>query len=376
MTQALLLFVSLALGAMSVILVLNLLTLPRLGKSRPVEGSPTVSILVPARNEAANVGGVVDSLLKQQFTKFELLLLDDHSDDSTAKIARERARGDNRFRLMQGRPLPAGWLGKSWACQQLADTAQGDVLIFTDADVRWQPQALEVVLGELERSRADLLAVFPTQRVESFAERLCVPLIAFVVHAYLPVAGVHHSRSPLLAAANGQCMVFRRRAYARAGGHGGVRGQVIEDIALARMVKRRGMRLRLTEADGLISCRMYRDWRTVREGFAKSMVAGYGGPAGLAAATLFHWLVFLAPASVLGLGLLGAATPAQSAWAAVLLLGGIGVRAISAWRGGLPVGDAVLLPLAVAAMTCAAAQALWWHVRHGGPLWKGRKAVA
>ena len=375
MTILLLLIVSTALTGMAIILLTNWWSFPRLRDSAAAGDGPNVSLLIPARNEAAVIGPTVAGLLCQSYPHFELLLLDDYSEDGTASVAKAGAEGDSRMQILQGRPIPSEWLAKSWACQQLAAQACGEILVFTDADVRWRRGALAALLCEFERSGADMLAIMPTQKSVSWAERLCVPLMALDIHAYLPVVAVHHAPYSLLAAANGQCIAFSRAAYDRVGGHASVRDNILEDVGLARRVKRLGLRLRMAEADGLISCRMYHDWRSVREGYAKNILAGFGGATGLFAGTLFHWLVFLAPWALLGLGFAGGAVPGHPQWALLLICTGILVRALSALRTGQRVGDALLLPVSVLLMTCIAAQSLWWHWRHGGPLWKGRRAV-
>ena len=376
MTALLLIFATAVLAVMILILLSNLLSFPSLKSTFTSVSNARVSVLVPARNEAATIGASVRSLLGQSYSPLELLVLDDDSDDGTDKAALEASESDARLRILPGRRIPRGWLAKNWACQQLADHAEGEILVFADADVHWHPHALNALLYEIERSRADMLAVFPTQRTESWAERLCVPLMALAIHAYLPVVAVHRCKHPLLAAANGQCIVFKRAAYARLGGHSSVRDSILDDIGLARRVKKSGFRLQMAEAGGLITCRMYNDWQTVCEGYAKNILAGFGGSAGLIAGTVFHWVVFLVPWALLGIGYAGVPVPWHPFWTLSLICAGFFVRAVSAWRTGQRAGDALLLPISVLLMTAIALQSLWWHWRHGGPLWKGRRAVA
>lgn len=371
-----LIFASVALTGMTLILLSNLVSFPRLKSPLNPNCSAKVSVLVPARNEAANIGATVCSLLRQSHSRLELLVLDDDSDDGTDRVAVEASENDNRMRLLRGTPIKIGWLAKSWACQQLAEQADGDILVFTDADVLWRPHALDALLYELECTGADMLAVFPTQQTDSWPERLCVPLMALSIHAYLPAIAVHRTHYPLLASANGQCLAFRRAAYERIGGHTSVRDNILDDIGLARSVKRAGLRLQMAEAGALVTCRMYRDWQTVREGYAKNILAGLGGFAGLIAGTAFHWVVFLVPWALLGIGFAGAPVPWHPYWALSLIGTGFFVRATSAWRTGQRASDALLLPISVLLMTAIALQSLWWHWRHGGPLWKGRRAVA
>ncbi len=375
MTTLLLIVISIALAGMALILLSNWWAFPRLKDSTASVGEVKASLLIPARNEAGAIGATIEGLLRQTYTDFELLILDDHSEDSTGSGAKAAAEGDTRLTVLDGKAIPPGWLAKSWACQQLAAKARGDVLIFSDADVRWSSGALAALLDEFERSGADMLAVMPTQRTVSWAERLCVPLMALAIHAYLPVVAVHRTPFRLLAAANGQCIAFKRAAYERLGGHTVVRDNIVEDVGLARRVKGMGLRLRMVEADGLISCRMYCDWRSVRGGYAKNILAGFGGAAGLLAGTVFHWLIFLVPWALLGLGFVGSEIPGHPWWTLLLVTAGLSVRSLTALRTRQRVGDGLLLPVSVVLMTCIAAQSLWWHWRFGGPLWKGRRAV-
>lgn len=358
----LLLFVTSALTLIALIAILNTLTYPRLDAHETDADLPFVSILVPARDEAPRIARTVSLLLAQAYPRFELLLLDDASTDGTADQALLAARGDSRFRLLRGQPLPAGWIGKNWACHQLSEAARGDLLLFTDADVSWSPQAVGAIVARLTRSRADLLAVFPTQQTESSAERLVVPLMAMSVLGYLPVLAVHFIPWSVFSAANGQCLAFRRAAYARVGGHAAVRAVIVEDMALAARTKRAGLRLRLADAAGLVVTRMYANWSEVRDGFAKNIIAGHGGILQLLLSTLFHWTVFLLPWIWLLDG------DGRALWPILL---GLVLRALTARITRQRILDAVFLPASVFLMTAIAAQALAWHFR-GGPAWKGR----
>jgi len=333
-----------------------------------------VSVLIPARNEADIIEKTVLSLTRQTMPEYdltlEILVLDDHSIDGTGDVV--RSIGDTRVRVLNGKPLPQGWGGKNWACQQLAQAAQGDILIFTDADVQWQENALQAVIYQMEKSQADLLTVWSTQITESWGERLVVPLMALVVMGYLPALAVYRTPFTAFAAANGQCMAFRRKAYEAIGGHEAVKHTIIEDIALARKIKAKGFRLDMADGAGLLTCRMYRGWREVRDGYAKNILAGYGGSLlFLGLATVFHWLLFLMPPLWLALGWL---YPTPNYPTAPLLLTTLGllIRALSAAATKQRLGDALLMPLSVLLMTRIAAQSVYWQVRYGGPQWKGR----
>jgi chlorobactene glucosyltransferase len=276
---------------------------------------------------------------------------------------------------LDGKPLPKGWLGKNWACHQLAQhaAAQGaDILIFTDADVQWQPQAAAAVVAEFERSGADLLTVWPTQTTVTWGERLTVPLMALAVLGYLPVRLAHDFHHPLAAAANGQCLAFDCRTYAQIGGHAAVRGAVVEDVRLAQRIKAAGLRLRMADGNRLVGCRMYDGWQAALAGFTKNILAGHGNHAALLLlSTLFHWALFVWPWLWLALGS-GWPLPGWPAWPLLLVSAGVGARAVTAAATHQRVRDALLMPVSVLLMTLIALRAVWWRLRFGGVLWKGR----
>lgn len=347
---------------MAVITLINVVAFTALGQTPVVAHWPKVSVLIPARNEAEVIQTTLTYLLAQNYPDFEIIVLDDNSTDDTVHLARQNP--DPRLRVVTGQPLPANWLGKPWACQQLGQFAQGDWLIFTDADVQWSPQAVQAVMAEAIRTEADLLTVWPTQRTESWAERLTVPLMALVVLAYLPWPLVHYTSSPLFAAANGQCLAFRKTAYQRIGGHAAVAGEVLEDVTLARLIKQHGLTLRMVDGAGLITCRMYQDWVSVRNGYGKNILAGYGGRVSLLLlATWFHWAVFLAPWVWL------VVKPAEGV---ILVSLGLIIRIVTARLTRQRGVDGLLMPVSVLLMTRIAAQAILWQWQYGGPLWKGR----
>ncbi len=333
---------------------------------------PPVSILIPARNEAHNIGRTVQALLAQGYPEFELLLLDDHSTDTTVQMAAATAQGDPRFRLIAGATLPVGWSGKNWACHQLAQQARYDTLLFTDADVAWQPNALPALIAMQQSTQTGLLTVWPTQITQTWAERLVVPLMTFAVWAYLPVNFAHHSPYPLAAAANGQCMLFQRHTYQACGGHAAVRNRVLDDVLLAQRVKAAGHLLRMADSAGLITCRMYHNWQEVLHGYAKNILAGHGAsPLLLILSSLFHLTLFVGPWLWLILGA-PEGTTGWPLWPLALILAGILVRGMTAYSTRQRIYDSLWMPLSVLLMTDIAWQALWWQWRNGGPQWKGR----
>ncbi len=255
------------------ILLLNLGFFPVLRREKLRGPRPTVSLLVPARNEAHNLRETLPGMLLQGVQ--EILVLDDHSTDGTAQVVEAFSRQDTRVRLLPGLPKPEGWMGKTWACFQLAQTAQGEVLLFTDADVYWRKHAVRAVLARMERERAGLVSVYPRQITPSLAERVLLPLIDDVLLCYLPYPLIA-TPFPSAAAANGQVMAFTRQAYLAAGGHSAVRGEVLEDVRLAQKTKAAGERLAVALGGGLVAVRMYRSFAEIIEGLGKNLIEFHG----------------------------------------------------------------------------------------------------
>lgn len=365
-------FATWALILIAVITILNVLTFPRLDRARQPTTTPRVSVLIPARNEAHTIGATVQRLLNQTYPDFEVLVLDDNSSDDTGEVARAAGGSDRRLRILRGQPLPAGWLGKNWACQQLGEAAAGDILVFTDADVIWTPESLARLVGEMTTRRSDLQTVWPTQITHTWAERLVVPLMAFVIIGYLPLLAVHHVPWPIFAAAMGQCLAFRRSAYAAVGEHAAVRDSIIEDVTFAKRIKRAGLRLRVADGGGVIRCRMYHNWQEVRNGFAKNLLAGHGDSIPfLLISWAFHWLLWLFPWIWLIVGAF-VASPWWPQWPLLLILLGVSIRAATAAFSRQRVLDAIWMPVSTLLMAVIAGQAIWWRLRYGGPRWRGR----
>ena len=382
-------FISFALLIIGITIFSNLIFFPRLQYDWPEE-QPSVSVLIPARDEAAVIYHTVLQVLAQTYGNFELIVLDDRSSDSTAELAIQAAGSDERFHLLHGEPLPPGWLGKNWACHQLSQAANGDLLLFLDADVQFQPAALAALVSHMSRKSAELLTVWPTQLTTSWSERLVVPLITFAIMGYLPILPVHYTPWSAFAAANGQCLLYTSSAYKKSGGHAAVRDDVVEDIALARRVKavlhpKRtqgeirtkstdvvGTRdffsspLRMADGNRLVCCRMYPNgWSQVRDGFSKNILGGHGNNViFLLISTLFHWLIFIIPWIWLFFG--------GGWWALGLGMTGIILRGLTAVFTYQRIFDALLMPLSVVLMTNIALHAIIWHYT-GTATWKGRK---
>ncbi|MEJ5866251.1 glycosyltransferase family 2 protein [Pseudokineococcus sp. 5B2Z-1] len=323
-----------------------------------------VSVLLPVRDEAHQVAECLAAVLAQERVDLEVLVLDDASSDGTAEAARARAGDDPRVRVLTGSPTPPGWLGKPWACAQLADQAAGDVLVFVDADVRLAPRAVAASVDQLRRTGLDLVSPYPRQRAVTPGERLVQPLLQWSWLATLPLRLAERSPRPSLSAANGQLLVVDAARYRAVGGHGAVRGAVLDDVALVRTVKAAGGRGGVTDGTALATCRMYDGWAGVRDGYAKSLWSAAGSPG--------RSLALAGGLAALGLGpLVGALAGSRAG--ALGLAAGVASRVVAARRtGGRAWPDALAHPASLAVLAGLVVRSVRGH-RRGDLRWKGRR---
>jgi hypothetical protein len=308
-------------------------------------------------------------LAQQGVPDLRILVVDDGSADGTAAAVREVA--DHRVRLLDAGPLPPGWLGKPHACAVGAaahhgpDDGQDDgVLVFLDADVRLFPDAIAAAVAVLDAAGLDLVSPWPRPLGEGLAERLVQPLSPWLWATLLPLRLAERSPRPSLAAANGQFLVITRPAYRRAGGHAAVRGEVLEDIALLRAVKRAGGRGGPVAGARLAACRMYDGWPALREGYTKSLWASVGGtPAGGLAAAAVLTAVGIVPA---------AAAVRGSRAGLVGYAAGVAGRAVTAAvTGGRAWPDALAHPVSLLLLDALMLRSVRGH-RRGNLTWRGR----
>jgi chlorobactene glucosyltransferase len=351
----------------------NYFILRRLDRSsRPANG-PLISVLVPARNEELNIELCLTSILSQDYASFELIVLDDNSTDDTNQILSAMARNEPRLKLMKGQPLPAGWIGKNWACHQLSQAAIGELLLFVDADTQMKPAALRSTVGAMQDSGADLISALPSEEVVSWGEKFIVPIIHWSIFCIIPLALAYAFRISALAISNGQFMCFKRTAYVKFGGHAAVRKAVVEDKAISRLISRGGMRWRLMDGTGALSCRMYRSSKEAAEGLIKNLFPffGYNIPF-----FIFVWIwlivVFWQPIiSLIMLGL-GVGFPESNivyAWTGIGLA--ILLWAIFYKRFGFPLYLVLLYPITQIVISSVAMFSLIRNLKRN-TTWKGR----
>jgi hypothetical protein len=341
--------------------LLNARALRRPGRA-PAHRTP-VSVLVPARDEAATIADCVARLVGQRIVR-EVLVLDDCSSDGTGQ--RARAAG---ARVIRGSAPPAGWLGKPWACAQLAVAADpaSDVLVFIDADVELEPGAIAAAVGLLDSSGLDVVCPFPRQDAGTLAERLVQPLLQWSWLTLLPLRLAERSRRPTLTAACGQFVVVGRAALARAGGFAAVRHAVLDDLALVRAIKAAGGRGGVVDGSGLARCRMYRGWPELRDGYGKSLWAAFGSPGRAVAVVGALAVVYVLPPLAAMRG---------SRVGSVGYLGAVASRMIAARTcGGRTVPDAFAHPVSITLAGYLTLRSVAAR-RRGRLRWKGRPVVA
>lgn len=253
--------------------LINSLTVRRFDQYPKTDRIPRVSVLVPARNEERNIEACVSSLLEQEYPDFEVIVLDDHSTDQTFSILSRLAGEDRHLQIIEGRPLPDGWLGKHWACHQLDRVATGELILFVDADTRHTTDMLMDSVSALVAECADLVTAFPHEEVVTWGERLLVPVIGFGIFTFIPIRLVQKLHLAALSVSIGQFMLFRRVAYDAVGGYEAVRTEIVDDMVLGRRIISGGLEWRLLDGTHHVSCRMYRSFWEAVGGFSKSLFA-------------------------------------------------------------------------------------------------------
>ncbi len=330
----------------------------------PPEAAPVparVSVLLPARDEAARIGPTLRALLASAHVpSLEIVVLDDASSDGTAEIVEALAADDPRVRLVRSTDEPPpGWLGKPWACARLAEHADpaSSVLVFLDADVRLAPDGLARTVRLLREAELGFVSPYPRQVADSLGERLVQPLLQWSWLALLPLRLAEHTPRPSMAVANGQLLAVDADLYRRSGGHRAVADAVLEDVALARALRAAGGHGGMADGTAVATCRMYEGWSELRDGYAKSLWAAGGSPATSAAQVSLLLALYCRPDPI--------------AYAA-----GVASRIISARRtGGRALPDALLHPLSIATYAYLTGLSLVRRQR-GEITWKNRRLVS
>ncbi len=360
---------SVAAGLLAVHTAVNLALLRSPDRSAPTVDED-VTVLIPARNEAGHIATTVRSVLAQTgVPRLSVLVLDDGSSDGTAAIVEALAAEDPRVQLIHGPDAdpPPEWLGKPWACARLAERADGAILVFVDADVVLSPEAVRACAQTLRENGFALVAPYPRQLSGSWLERLVQPLVTWSWAATMPVRWAETSTRPSLSAANGQLLVLDAEAYRAIGGHGAVHDEVLEDIALMRALKAGGQRTTTVDGTELAECRMYDGTGAVVDGYAKSLWAAFGGPAGSIGALSLLVVVYVMPAAAA----VTARDRATRRWGLAGYAAGVASRMLVARRTHQPLIDCLAHPASISAFAVLNAVS-WSRHRRGANTWKGR----
>ena len=279
----------------------------------PLTRPPKVSVIIPARNEQASIEECLASLVIQSGVNFEVIVVDDHSTDCTRQIA-ESFRG---VKVIDAGKLPDGWTGKNNALVVGARAAQGEWLLFTDADTVHLPNSVARSLSEAQEDTVDFLSYSPEQIAVTFWEMATLPVVFAELARQYPPAKVSDPGSPI-AAANGQFILVRRDAYDAVGGHDSIARNILEDVALARAVKSSSRRIRFRYAPDMVRTRMYRSWPQLRDGWTKNLAALFPRPGLSTARSLLLWA---SPWTISSLRIAGVLkNPAWNAVAAIALI--------------------------------------------------------
>ncbi|WP_313674860.1 glycosyltransferase family 2 protein [Mycolicibacterium sp.] len=341
-----------------------------------------VSVLIPARDEVANIERCVRAADAARGPITEIVVYDDDSTDGTGEVLAALQAELPRLRVIHGDGLPAGWVGKPYALHRLSVAARSEVLLNIDADVTLRAEGLlrmlsllgspDQVPGGLD---AALVTAVPRQRTGSLVERSMIPLLHLSYVAWLPMPLIHRTRDPRVLAANGQLLLVRRSALDAVGGWAGVRAALVDDMALCREMKRSGRRVVFADGDRMADCRMYTDGSSLWRGFSKNFYEGIGGhPLGLIMVMALHLLIFVAPYVVLPIAALRGDTPLMAA-AAIGVAANVALRLIMAARHGHSLFSVLVHPLAVLAMMGVLLDS-YRCSRRGDIRWRGRSYAA
>ncbi len=234
-----------------------------------------VSVLIPARNEEKNILRLLQSIHEQDYQNYEVIILDDDSTDKTYQICAAFAGKHTNFRVIKGNILPRGWLGKNYACYQLAAKAKGNFLLFVDADEEIHTGLINSAIHRMYANKLSLLSLFANQQMHTVGERMVVPLMHYILLNLLPLRLIYLIKHPSVAAASGQFMLFDAGHYRQYQWHEQVKHKVVEDVEIMRLVKAARRNGEALLANGMISCRMYTNYRDAVDGFSKNFLAAF-----------------------------------------------------------------------------------------------------
>ncbi len=352
----------------------NVSQLPSLGHPLPNNhletDLPLISILIPARNEESNIKACLDSILQEQAYPIEVCVLDDRSDDRTGEIVKEIAEGDQRVRLIHGVELEEGWMGKSYACHQLAQQANGEWLLFLDADLRLKRGTLGKAIATAMYQRKGLITGFPFQEVNTWLEKLVVPMMMFTIACHLPIRFVQHTKDPKFVAAHGAFLFIHKNTYQKIGGHAAFKKDLVDDMSMGRAVKKAGDPVMLADVHNDLTMRMYDRASQVWKGYKKNLYPGMGYNPWLFAGVLtFYTCAYLLPL----LTLIGSILIPSWFWPSLIAYSlGVIIKLVIDWKNGQPLYLAFFLPFSILFVNLIGIDSWRASQFQQGYEWKGR----
>lgn len=279
------------------ITIYNLFTAPKLERLRIENQNKFISVLVPARNEGKNIANILNDIINQTYKNYEVIVLNDNSTDETEKIINTFIEKDNRIKLISGKKLPENWLGKNYACYQLSQNANGELLLFIDADVRLSEGAIESAIKMYTEKNVKMLSVFPSQFIQNISTYIVTPMMNWLLLTFLPLKKVYSSNNKSFVAANGQFILIEKETYFKIGGHKAIKNKVVEDMELARIAKKNKIKIITLLGNNIVKCKMYSTFKEAFEGFSKNFYSGFNtNPITFSLLLIFIQLVFVLPA--------------------------------------------------------------------------------
>lgn len=275
------------LGVQFVVALVNAVFLQKFDK---LSQKPTdlVSVLIPARNEEKNIATILNDLLQQTYQNIEILVFNDQSTDNTEKIVNEFSEKDKRIKLLNSNNLPLNWLGKNFACHSLSEIAVGKYFLFLDADVRIYNEIISETITFSKKYKLGLLSIFPKQTMHTFGEKICVPLMNYILLTLLPLILVRTTGFNSLSAANGQFMFMEAETYKKLLPHKTMKNKPVEDIEISRFYKKHKIKIACLSGKKDITCRMYQSYNEAINGFSKNVTSFFGNSFLVA---LLFWLI-------------------------------------------------------------------------------------
>jgi len=374
-----LLYIACALFALNVVYAIRALYIwagsgERVHSVPPTPDAPFVSIVVPARNEERQIEKCLDSLLAQDYPRFEVIVIDDRSEDATHAIVERIAAKDSRVKLVSGVDLPEGWVGKPWAVTQGIEHATGEWLVFTDADTIHRPSATTSAIAYAIKRGLGAVSLLPDQKLVTLPERMLMPgIIWSIAFALGPTEDIHDPTKLENALFNGQYIAIRRDAYEGVGGHEVVKNEIAEDYELALAFKRDGrFPIALVGANGLVRTRMYQSSSEIWEGFSKNFALGVRGKPWLSALGIaFMLCVSPLPEIVAIWGLVSGDYLSMAVCLAAIALT-IAITELAMMRMRFPRWSSLWAPIGGCYAIAVFVNSLFRHSAGGGVTWRGR----